>query len=197
MKSIDIKEDIIPDLQALVKLYNSVGWYHYTRDLDKLKCGFAHSLKVITAWDGKQLVGLLRAVGDGYTIVYIQDILVLPGYQRQGIGTQLLAYLLDIYKSVRQKVLMTDNQPDTISFYAKNGFVPVETYDGISFVNYTFDDEQSKRQNPDEETKSPCNGVSSTSRSSQQTCRIDTKQQQPGTPSHCHSTLYQSITCST
>ncbi len=141
MKSIDIKEDIIPDLQTLVKLYNSVGWYHYTRDWDKLKCAFAYSLKVITAWDEEQLVGLLRAVGDGYTIVYIQDILVSPSYQRQGIGTRLLGHLLDIYKDVRQKVLMTDNQPDTVSFYTKNGFVPVEKHGGVSFANYTFDDE--------------------------------------------------------
>ena len=107
----------------------------------KLKYAFAHSLKVITAWDGERLVGLVRAVGDGYTIVYIQDILVSPSYQRQGIGTRLLGHLLDIYKDVRQKVLMTDNQPDTVSFYTKNGFVPVEKYGGVSFVNYTFDDE--------------------------------------------------------
>jgi len=85
MKSTNLKQDIIPDLQSLVELYNSAGWYIYTRDLDKLRCAFEHSLKVVTAWDGERLVGLLRAVGDGCTIVYIQDILVSPGYQRQGL----------------------------------------------------------------------------------------------------------------
>ena len=144
MKSIRLKEDIIPNLQGLVKSCDSVGWHHYTREPDKLKCAFSHSLKVIAAWDGEQLVGLVRAVGDGCTIVYIQDILVSPSYQRQGIGSWLLAYLLDIYENVRQKVLMTDNEPDRISFYTKNGFVPIQRYSGVSFVNYTFDGEQGK-----------------------------------------------------
>jgi hypothetical protein len=52
MKSTNLKQDIIPDLQSLVELYNSAGWYIYTRDLDKLRCAFEHSLKVVTAWDG-------------------------------------------------------------------------------------------------------------------------------------------------
>ena len=144
MKSINLKQDIIPNLQSLVELLNSAGWHIHTKDLDKLNYAFEHSLKVITAWDRERLAGLLKAVGDGYTIVYIQDILISPSYQRQGIGTRLLGHLLDIYKDVRQKVLMTDNQADTISFYAKNGFIPVETYSGVSFMNYAFDDERSK-----------------------------------------------------
>lgn len=32
---------------------------------------------VLTAWSDDKLVGILRIVGDGYTIVYIQDLLVL------------------------------------------------------------------------------------------------------------------------
>lgn len=56
IKSIKLKEDIIPDLQDLVELCNSPGWYHYAEDLDKPKCAFAHSSKVATAWDGEQLM---------------------------------------------------------------------------------------------------------------------------------------------
>lgn len=32
MKSIKLEENLIPDLQDLIELYDSVGWYHYTRD---------------------------------------------------------------------------------------------------------------------------------------------------------------------
>ncbi|MGX7076836.1 GNAT family N-acetyltransferase [Globicatella sanguinis] len=33
---------------------------------------------------------MIRVVRDGYSILFIQDILVLPEFQRQGIGSTLL-----------------------------------------------------------------------------------------------------------
>ncbi|WP_430038931.1 GNAT family N-acetyltransferase [Peribacillus simplex] len=41
----------------------------------------------MTAWDDDKLVALIRVVGDGQTIIYIQVILVLENYQDQGIGS--------------------------------------------------------------------------------------------------------------
>ena len=38
----------------------------------------------MAAYDEDRLVGLIRVVGDGLTIVFIQDLLVYPQYQRQG-----------------------------------------------------------------------------------------------------------------
>lgn len=55
-------------------------------------------------------------------LIYIQDILVLPEYQRMGIGKALLEKVLDEYKEVYQKVLMTDNTEKTIRFYKALGF---------------------------------------------------------------------------
>ena len=46
-------------------------------DKIKLKNAINNSLKVLTAWDDEKLVGLIRVIGDGYTIIYIQDILIL------------------------------------------------------------------------------------------------------------------------
>ena len=68
------------------------------------------------------MVGIIRAVGDGYSIVYIQDIIVLPEYQRKGIGTLLLDKILSEYKNVYQKALMTDNTEKNIQFYKSVGF---------------------------------------------------------------------------
>lgn len=138
MNNIYLKEDLIPDIEDLANLYNDAGWCSYTNDLDVLKNALNNSLKVITAWDDNELVGLIRAVGDSYTILYIQDILVLKKYHRKGIGSLLMSNLVEKYKSVRQKVLMTDNHPDTVAFYTKIGFVPTETYQGIAFVKYNF-----------------------------------------------------------
>lgn len=106
----------------ILPLYASVGWTAYTENSEALRQGYAHSLLVLAAYEKNKLLGILRAVGDGYTIVFIQDILVYPERQRQGIGTALLKALLDRYPQVRQMELTTDNTPKTIAFYQAMGF---------------------------------------------------------------------------
>ena len=93
----------------LKNLYNSVQWFAYTRDLNGLERAIRQSLCVIAAWDDQKLVGLVRVVGDGLTIIYIQDLLVQPNYQNQKIGTTLMTTVLNRYKQVRQRVLLTDD----------------------------------------------------------------------------------------
>lgn len=53
----------------------------------------------------------------------IQDIIVLPEYQRKGIGTLLLQKILLEYQHVYQKALLTDNTERTIQFYQSVGFI--------------------------------------------------------------------------
>ena len=61
--------------EEILPLYTSVGWTAYTDDPAALERGFRHSLLVLAAWEDGELAGLIRAVGDGATIVFIQDIL--------------------------------------------------------------------------------------------------------------------------
>lgn len=91
------------DIKQLENLYNDVGWVAYTQDLKVLKQAVLQSLDVIAAWDNDKLVGLIRVVGDGLTIMYIQDILILNAYQNKGIGSELLQQMLIKYNNVRQK----------------------------------------------------------------------------------------------
>lgn len=65
------------DMRKVEKLYNDAGWTAYTDDLKVLESALSHSLDVITAWEEEELIGLIRTVGDGHTILYIQDILVM------------------------------------------------------------------------------------------------------------------------
>src|SRR6056297_1663066 len=106
----------------ILSLYDSVGWSEYTKNIEKLLKALNNSLYILTAWDKNKLVGLIRVVGDGETIIYIQDILVLREYQRQGIGSKLLKSVLDKYNKIRQKVLLTDDTEKTRLFYETNGF---------------------------------------------------------------------------
>ena len=106
----------------IVRLYSEVGWTAYTNDLKALKQGFTNSLLVLAAYENNELLGIIRVVGDGYTIVFIQDILVFPEKQRQGVGRALLKAVIDRYAHVRQIELTTDNTPKTVSFYRSMGF---------------------------------------------------------------------------
>lgn len=108
--------------EEIISLYASVGWSAYTTDPKTLRSGFAHSLLTLAAYQGDKLVGIIRTVGDGHTIVFIQDILVHPNHQRQGIGTALMRSILEAYPDVRQIELATDNTPETIAFYEALGF---------------------------------------------------------------------------
>ncbi len=106
----------------ILSLYASVGWIAYTENPYALQQGFENSLLILAAYEGEQLLGLIRVVGDGYTILFIQDILVFPDYQHQGIGTALMQAVLTRYSHVRQIELATDNTPKTTAFYKSMGF---------------------------------------------------------------------------
>ena len=106
----------------ILTLYESVGWTSYTDNPKVLQKGFESSMLTLAAYEGDQLLGIIRAVGDGHTIVFVQDILVFPEYQRKGIGSALLQAILDRYSHVRQIELATDNTTKTIAFYKSMGF---------------------------------------------------------------------------
>ncbi|MCI0131410.1 MULTISPECIES: GNAT family N-acetyltransferase [unclassified Vagococcus] len=119
--------------EQLELLYDSVGWIAYTKDLKGLEQALINSLYVVSAWHGEQLVGLIRVIGDGYTILYIQDILIHPDYQRQKIGTTLMSDVLATYKHVRQKVLLTVDKPDVRGFYESFGLESCDKGSTVAF----------------------------------------------------------------
>lgn len=114
------------DKEQILSLYHSVGWTEYTDDPSKLFRALQNSLDILTVWNNTELVGLIRVIGDGETILYIQDLLIKPDYQNQGLGSILLQKMVDRYQNVRQKLLITDNTNKTNSFYEKNGFVKTD-----------------------------------------------------------------------
>ena len=124
-------------MEELLSLYLDAGWSAYTRDPQLLKRALAQSLEVITAWADERLVGLVRCIGDGLTILYIQDILVLKEYQNQGEATRLLEMVLLKYRDVRQKVLLTEDAPDVRHFYEKNGFSSCDQGTLVAFARFS------------------------------------------------------------
>ena len=129
MPEIKFSDHELPSQAELVALYDSVDWTNYTRDPLRLYDAVGRSLRVVSARLDEQLIGLARIVGDGLTIVYVQDILVHPNHQRGGIGRRLLAEALAPYEDVRQKVLITDDEARQRAFYESMGFTEISDMD--------------------------------------------------------------------
>nr|WP_075574644.1 GNAT family N-acetyltransferase [Ezakiella massiliensis] len=117
-----IKEYTEFKFDEIKRLYTEVGWTAYTDDMGALEEGYKRSLKILAAYEADELLGIIRAVGDGYTIVFIQDILIFPERQGQGVGSALIKAMLDLYPNVRQIELATDNTEKTLAFYKSVGF---------------------------------------------------------------------------
>lgn len=116
------------------QLYTQVSWTAYTENMTALERGYKNSLLVLAAYENEELLGIVRVVGDGATIILVQDILVYPQKQRQGIGTSLLKAVLERYADVRQIQLVTDNTPKTVAFYQSLGFVELEKLGCCGFM---------------------------------------------------------------
>lgn len=121
-------------LEEIKKLYQSVGWTNYLERTGILEKAYANSLCVLGAYDSARLVGIIRAVGDGQTIVFVQDIIVLPEHQRKGIGTKLLKAVVEKYKDVYQIELLTDNTEKTKAFYRSVGFTASDDIGCVAFI---------------------------------------------------------------
>ena len=125
--------------QEVLSLYKSVGWTNYTGNPQMLKCAYAHSLKSYAAYVNGKLAGIIRIVGDGFSVVFIQDLLVFPEHQRKGIGTALLQKALQEYSHVYQIHLMTENTEKNKQFYQSLGFTPAEDFGCLAFSKYHID----------------------------------------------------------
>lgn len=118
----------------ILRLYASVGWTAYTQRLETLRAGFEHSLLTLAAYEDGRLAGLIRTVGDGCTVVLIQDLLVSPEHQRKRIGSALVKAVLARFGGVRQIELLTDQTPRSAAFYRSQGFREASETGCLCFV---------------------------------------------------------------
>ena len=134
---ITIRKQEIVKLEDVLHLYQAVGWTNYTHQPEMLEQALSHSLVIYVALDGDAVVGLIRLVGDGFSSIFVQDLIVLPSYQRQGIGRSLMKEALEDYKDAYQVQLVTEQTEKNVGFYRSLGFEALSTYDciGMTWIN--------------------------------------------------------------
>jgi GNAT superfamily N-acetyltransferase len=89
--------------------------------------GLEHTDYLVVAKDGSKTVGMARVLFDFGYVAYIADVLVLPKYQRQGIGKKMMGKILKFLEDNTTKgefmLYALNAAKDKEGFYEKFGFI--------------------------------------------------------------------------
>lgn len=86
-----------PEYNEYLQLRTSVAW-HKTEKITT-ESALSHALySVIVLNDENKPIGMGRIIGDGGLYFYIQDLIVHPDYQHQGLGTKIMSSLMNYLK---------------------------------------------------------------------------------------------------
>ncbi len=111
----------------IVALYRAAGWWDEAGDDDRLVdaiIGGSHCF--LAAVEGECVVGMGRAISDGASDAYIQDVTVRPDRRGQGIGGQIVRRLVRRLADdgIGWIGLIAEN--DSLGFYRRLGFAVME-----------------------------------------------------------------------
>ncbi|HRQ65613.1 MAG TPA: GNAT family N-acetyltransferase [Xanthomonadaceae bacterium] len=81
-----------PTIHEYRRLRDSTGWWKV--DEKAIEAALSHSLFSVVAIDDDDIAGLGRIVGDGGLYFYVQDLIVRPDFQKNGLGKRLMAELM-------------------------------------------------------------------------------------------------------
>jgi GNAT superfamily N-acetyltransferase len=122
------------EMEEVLAIYKANKWSSAKKP-DQLFAALQNSDGLVTARHNGELIGLGNAISDGYLVVNYPHLLVLPEYQKKGIGRQMVLALQEKYKNYHQQVLIADGK--ATNFYKGVGFVqagntePMWIYEGI------------------------------------------------------------------
>lgn len=94
------------------------------REPARLKQVFQQSTVCCFVWDGDNLIAAGRAISDRISYAAIFDVVVAPEFQKRGIGTELMRYLM---RATGAANIILHSVPGKEPFYAKLGFRRMKT----------------------------------------------------------------------
>ncbi len=120
----------VPGAEQYNAMRMAIGWTQFERET--IEKALPNSLFCICALLDGHGVGMARIIGDGGLAYDIRDVIVLPEYQRSGIGSMLMGVIMDYVKrnAVRNTVISLMASKGKEEFYEKCGFIrqPNERY---------------------------------------------------------------------
>ena len=112
-----------PEIEDFIKLRNSVGWPIPT-DAEVEK-GLDNSTYIVIAKEQDETIAMCRIVGDSSFMFLIADMIVLPDYQRKGIGKKLMLDVINHIKTnyTAKSAVSLMSAKGKEGFYEKLGFI--------------------------------------------------------------------------
>jgi predicted N-acetyltransferase YhbS len=122
--------------QELADLVAAAGFG--TSSADDMRRAYEHSALRVFAWKEARLVGAARAISDGVYHAMLCDVMVLPAYQGQGIGRELVQRILAELGGIK---LLTTAAFGKEGFYRRLGFRCHKTALAINYGPWWYEPE--------------------------------------------------------
>lgn len=122
----DADKETVDDI---ISLYKSAGWWTEDSTPEIIPDMVKGSFIFLAAVNEKgRLVGMGRAISDGVSDAYIQDMAVLKELRGTGIGREIVSTLASL--CIKSGILWLGliAEPGTDTFYKTLGFKPLEGY---------------------------------------------------------------------
>jgi ribosomal protein S18 acetylase RimI-like enzyme len=132
LDEIEIKIITTVERGSVKKLYQNAGWWE-KNDEAKGDCAWIDTLVrqsfcFAGAFYGAELIGMGRAVSDGVSDAYIQDVVVFKKFRRAGIGNRIIEKIIEFLQARGIGWIGLIAEPGTQQFYQRLGFSPMEGY---------------------------------------------------------------------
>ncbi len=125
--SVEIVDSV--EKNAFITLYREAGWWReeYDKDpsfIDGIVSGSLLFAVAISA--DRQMVGMARAVSDGCSDAYIQDVVVARDFRGRGIGARLERRLIEELLKRGVDWIGLIAEPESVEFHRRQGFAVME-----------------------------------------------------------------------
>ena len=121
-------------------LRESVNWSLDKIGMVRVISSLMRSPLIISAWytdNLSSIVGMFRLSGDLEMYANIQDTIVIPDYQRKGVGKAMMNLLMDQVKDLEGYLLGVCPSKDSVKFYRNFGFINrPEDPNGYMYIDF-------------------------------------------------------------
>ena len=116
----------IDDIDQIIALYRQAGWWSDHGDAPDLVARLvAGSHCFVAVYQKGHMVGMGRAISDGASDAYIQDVTVAEVCRGQGIGARIVNAIVTRLQADGLSWIGLIAEGNSASFYAPLGFLPM------------------------------------------------------------------------
>ena len=116
-----VTRERLGDVRPLVRLLHAVGWDRRAVEVETLEIAIRNTYAMVGAWDGDELVGFTRELGDGVTNAHVSMVVVDPRWQGLGVADRLIREIMGDRPEIRFTLGAAAGLQD---FYRRFGFEP-------------------------------------------------------------------------